>query len=239
MELEDDYFLPMEMVGLTCGLVSRAQMNDELEACPTFIVRDEQHWDPTEDTFLRNVSTVVGGKRCSADYFVLSVMDIDTNSYYNKFHYRGYEKVNDIYRAMSQVSTTYSQDLLVDELVSKVNISATYSNTRHHGTDPALLARKWGIGLNRAKYTLNCRTQQNVRYEILPLTRRYRTNLLYQILKRLSTILYTDIDFSEYKSVLGNDCVQIFTDGDGFLVAPPMQSDAHEDLPGGPETQPG
>ena len=53
----------MEMVGLMCGLVSRAPKNDELEACPTFIVGNKQHWYTTEENFLRNYAMVVGGKR--------------------------------------------------------------------------------------------------------------------------------------------------------------------------------
>ena len=32
MELEDDYFLLMEMVGSTCSIFSRAPTNDELDA---------------------------------------------------------------------------------------------------------------------------------------------------------------------------------------------------------------
>ena len=77
----------MEIVGSTCGIVSIAPTNDEIEACQTFIVSDKQHWDPTEDTFLSNVSTVVLGKEFSYDYFVCSVMAIDTNSYSNSFIY--------------------------------------------------------------------------------------------------------------------------------------------------------
>ena len=171
---------------------------------------------------MRNVSMAVGGKRWSADSFVRSVMDIDTNSYNNKFIYQDDEKVNDFERAMLQVYTSYSQDLLVDKLMSKVNISATYSKTRHHSTDPDILARKWGIGMNREKQTLNCTTQHNVISTIIPLSRRYRNYIMSHILKRLSTRFYTDTDFAEYKSVLGNYCVHIFTDGDGFVVALPM-----------------
>ena len=43
-------------------------------------------------------------------------------------------------------------------------------------------------------------------------------------MKIISTRFYTDTAFVEDKSMLGNDCVQIFTDGDGFVVALPMQS---------------
>ena len=50
--------------------------------------------------------------------------------------------MNNFDRAILQVSKSYSQELLVDNLMPKVNISVTYLKTRHHGTDPDLLAWK-------------------------------------------------------------------------------------------------
>ena len=47
-----------------------------------------------------------------------------------------------------------------------------------------------------------------------------------QRLKRLSTRLYTGTDFAEENSVLGNDCIQIFTDDDGFVVVLTIRSKA-------------
>ena len=35
-----------------------------------------------------------------------------------------------------------SLDMLVDEVTNDVNVSSTYTSTRHHGIDPNLLARK-------------------------------------------------------------------------------------------------
>ena len=56
----------------------------------------------------------------------------------------------------------------------------------------------------------------NVRSALLPLTRRYRTDLLSQRLKRLSTRFYTDTMFSKVgTSLRGNNCAQIFTNGNG------------------------
>lgn len=126
-----------------------------------------------------------------------------------------------------KVSTMVSSTALVREICNNVqidSIAATYSNKRHHGTDPHLLARKWGIGIKTAKDTLSCTTQHNIRSAVLPLTRRYRTDLLSQRLKRLSCRFYTDTAFAKEKSLVGNTCTQIFTDGKGFIVAFPMRS---------------
>ena len=67
-------------------------------------------------------------------------------------------------------------------------IQSAIPNKRHHGTDPNLLSRKWGIGLKKARDTLAKTTQLNIRSALLPLTRRYRTDLLSQRLKRLSSV---------------------------------------------------
>ena len=70
------------------------------------------------------------------------------------------------------------QDLMVDILISKVRVKrtrsgfVTYTDTQHHGISTDILARKWGIGLEKAKRTPQSTTQDNVRSEPKPLTRR-------------------------------------------------------------------
>ena len=98
------------------------------------------------------------------------------------------------------------------------------TNDRHHDVSPELLAQKWGIGLEKAKATLNCTTQNCIRSAIMPLTRRYRTDLMLQRLRRLRTTWYTDTLFAKEKSITGNKCAQMFTDGDGFAYVHPMKS---------------
>ena len=101
------------------------------------------------------------------------------------------------------------------------------TSKRHHGVDAELLSLKWGIGLEKAKNTIRHTTQLNVRSALLPLTRRYRTDLLSQRLKRLTTRFYTDTMFSKIgTSLRGNQCTQIFTDGNGAVFAYPMRSKA-------------
>ena len=217
--LGDDEILPLEMRGSTCGMTTRAPTNNELETCRNIYMSDEQHWDPNDATFHRMISSLGGGKRYSADP---SIMAVDTN----KFIYRNDSNIYEYDRAMSQISTGFTPGLMIESMQNSVNISATYSGERHHGTDPHLLARKWGIGLNKAKQTLECTTQQNIRSAILPLTRRYRTDLLSQRLRRLSSRFFTDTAFAKEASILGNTCAQIFTDGDGFVMAIPMKSKA-------------
>jgi len=67
----------------------------------------------------------------------------------------------------------------------------------------------------------------NIRSALLPLTSRYRTDLLSQRLRRLDTRFYTDTMFSKIgTSLRGNTCTQIFTDGNGSIFAYSMRSKA-------------
>ena len=61
-----------------------------------------------------------------------------------------------------------AQDLMVDRLISKVRVKITrsgfitYTDKQHHGISTDLLATKWGIGIDKAKRTLQSTTQDNV-----------------------------------------------------------------------------
>jgi len=207
---------------------TRAPTNDEIDNCTNIIMSNEQHWDPNEATFLRNISSVEGGKRYSAGFLSL-IMVIKTNTCGNKFNSDN-TNILDQNQGMSQMSTGLTLDLLVQGLHNSVNdISATYCQKRHHGTDLHLLACKWGIRITKAIQTLKCTTQQNIRSAILPLIHGYRTDLFSQQLRRLFTRFFTDTAFAKEKSTNGNGCVQIFTDGEGFVMAIPMKSKSEAD----------
>ena len=53
---------------------------------------------------------------------------------------------------------------------------ATITSERHSSITPENLARKWNIGLDTAKRTLQITTQNGVRAEIHPLHRQYRVD---------------------------------------------------------------
>ena len=118
---------------------------------------------------------------------------------------------------------------MVDRLISKVTVKrtrsgfATHTDKRHHGISADLLAIKWGIGIYKEKWTLQYITQDNVRSDMKPTKRRYRKDFLSQRLRRFNYRFYTDMLFSKDKSIVGNTCAQIFTDG-GFVQIFPMRS---------------
>jgi len=136
---------------------------------------------------------------------------------------RGQVCASDFFDVCASELCSYEFDLLQG---SPTHIMAQIrTSDRHHGVDANLLSLKWGIGLEKAKDTLRNTTQLNIRSALLPLTRRYRTNLLSQRLRRLNTRFYTDTMFSKIgTSLRGNTCAQIFTDGNGAVFAYPMRT---------------
>ena len=130
------------------------------------------------------------------------------------------------------VSTGLVPELILESIVCKVRSKKTrtgyptITDDWHHVISPELLAQKWGIGIEKVKDKIRGTAQNSIRSAILPLTWKYRTDFLSQILHRLSSTCYTDTLFSTQKSILGNTCAQMFTDGKGFTYVHPMKSKA-------------
>ena len=126
-------------------------------------------------------------------------------------------------RAMVNVSTRLSEDLVVCRLIGNTRVSMTRrgyaknTNERHHLVTLELLARKWGIGLEKAKEVLHEKTQDCISLALIPLTRRYRIDLISQLLRRLSTTFYTEVLFAKQKYIIGNTSAKITTDREGFV----------------------
>ena len=110
---------------------------------------------------------------------------------------------------MANVYIGLDQDLMVDRLISKVRVKrtrsgfATHTYKRHHGISVDLLARKWRIGIDKEKRTLQSTTQDNLRSDMKPLIRRYRTDFLLQRLHLLDCRFYTDALFEKDKFIVG------------------------------------
>ena len=74
-------------------------------------------------------------------------------------------EIHDFDRAMVNTSIILYQYLIVDRLIGHIRVSmnkkvyAKITNERHHLVKPELFARKWGIGLEKAKYMLKATTQ--------------------------------------------------------------------------------
>ena len=224
IEADDNTYIPMEMAGSTCGFITRYPTDDELATCRQITLSDEDEWNPSKTHF--QVSLMEAEKYNTN----LSTRLVYATNGRNQI--QDDIAIHEFDRALTDISLGLSQDLIAERIISNVKTRqqrfgfATITNERHHGVDPELLAQKWGIGLEKAKATLRNTTQNSIRSAVGPLTRRYRTDFMSQRLRRLSTTWYTDTLFAKNKSLVGNTCAQMFTDGDGFTYVHPMKSKA-------------
>ena len=122
----------------------------------------------------------------------------------------------------SAVFSLYSDAILVPDAPTGTHgtshISATFTSERHSSISFENLSRKWQIGLETAKRTLQVTTQRGVRTAVHPLHRRYRVDHLHLNRRRLNGDWFTDTLFSKVISLQGNSCAQVFTNGNFTTV---------------------
>jgi hypothetical protein len=92
---------------------------------------------------------------------------------------------------------------------------------RHSDVSAQELSERWFIGIAQAHETIKVTTQNYTRSAILPLSRRYRADRIYEK-PLLRGDYYTDTMDGRCKSLDGNRYAQIMANKDYFAVAYPM-----------------
>jgi hypothetical protein len=115
------------------------------------------------------------------------------------------------------VAMAYRDD--VDEAMEKRKASVLTSD-RHSKVGAEELSRKWNIGLETAKATLDVMMQHGVRTVVHPMSRRLRVDHLHLHRPRLKGTWYLDTLIAKVKSLLGNKCANVFTNGKYTKVVP-------------------
>ena len=139
-----------------------------------------------------------------------------------------------VYQVQVHDTTLYEySNTLADRLVAQVMVNdhttdvpgqKTFrSDERHATVDANELSERWGIGLKQAKQTVKATTQRGVRSALLPLSRRYRADRMFE-LKRLRQDMYTDTLDGRCKSMDGNRYGQVFANKSFFAAIYPMDT---------------
>jgi hypothetical protein len=89
-----------------------------------------------------------------------------------------------------------------------------------------ILVKRWGIGLNMAHRTLTAMTQSGIRHILHPVERCYKTRQSHLHFPTLNTKFYTNTMFSMMKSIRGNKCAQVFTNGLGYDLFYPLKKES-------------
>jgi hypothetical protein len=231
INIDDEFVIPFEMTGTTIYFESRVPSNWELDNCRIIVMTDESTWDPntvsiatvTSEPILRptresqrepmRVANAVDELRCISDVYDEKTMIQSMVSCVN----------------IATLRRTISNTDDDDDEPSTRQVSFIGARNRHSHVTPEEVARKFKCGLDTAKQTLKTTTQHGVRHAIHPLHRRYRVDHLDLNRRRLHDTFYTDTMFSKVKSLNGNVCAQVFTNGRYTRVFP-MPSKSSENI---------
>jgi hypothetical protein len=115
------------------------------------------------------------------------------------------------------VAMAYRDD--VDKAMEKHKASVLMLD-RHSKVCPEELSRKWNIGLQMAKATLDMMTQHGIQTAVHPMSRWLSVDHLHLHRPRLKGTWYLNTLIAKVKSVLGTKCANVFTNGKYTKVVP-------------------
>jgi hypothetical protein len=114
----------------------------------------------------------------------------------------------------------------VGEVLTDVLAPPTFTTeNRKADVSPEALSNRWCISLQQAKLTLKHSTQIYRRSALLPLSRRYKADRIYDR-NRLGGEWFTDTVFGPGKSRMGNKCGQLFANDSHFETFFPKDTES-------------
>jgi len=242
----NETFIPFNTTGTIVYFESRVPTDWEMRNLPIIMLTSEE-WDPVnvglgsgrsiEANEMRTIRALESGipKRKMA-----AMKQRELNS--------RVEQYGEVKCELGKISLTFNEKTFCKRLIGSVNIATAHradideaiekqkesgviTTDRHSKVGPEELSRKWNIGLQMAKDTLKVTTQHGVRTAVHPMTRRLRVDHLHLHRPRLHGMWFLDMLIAKVKSLLGNKCANVFTNGK-FTKVVPMASrkDAGESL---------
>lgn len=116
---------------------------------------------------------------------------------------------------LGQVSSCY----LEEETNSRI-IASTVTTDMHSVISAENMSKKWKIGIETAKRTMQVTTQCGVRTAMHPITRRYRVDHLQLHKNRLNSHFYGNSLVAKTKSLQGNNGAPVYTNGKFTAIYP-------------------
>ena len=214
---DDTTLIPLKADGTTIYMNTRTPSDHELQTCPHVVLTSKAPWDPRAVSFPKPTHLVEEGKLAQRVSQIRSSRSEAFNS--DEF-------------AASNLGI-YDVSCLTERLIAEVNVTDVMedvpsrrtfiSRDRHSQVSPEELSERWGIGLQQAKNTIKITTQKGVRSAILPLSRRYCADRVFER-PLLRGDFYTDTMDARAKSLEGNKYAQVFANRDLFAIAYPMST---------------
>ena len=236
---DDDFVIPLQTKGTNVIMETRSPTDEELQNCRQIELSLPQYWDPHTVRFpnaTRSVEEEITElhherKRITSSLSTLtpSLEEIDDSDSDNDSA-NGCPEIFDLDRMQQRlisgvraseapplrtVSSTRQQDVPI--------VPTFQSKSRHSDVTASDLSERWCISLFQATETLKRTTQRFVRSAILPLSRRYRADRMFE-LPRLRGDWFTDTLDGRVKSKDGNKHAQVFANKSYFASVFPMET---------------
>ena len=221
---DGNVIIPLHSAGTTIYLDTRSPTDKEVQECRHIQYTSKQEWNPNAVCFSESATRLEEGKlkaRVDAIRAQYKLSDHDECGVCDQLHpYRCGDVVS---LGPSELVERVIAEVRVESVLDDVPSRRTFvSNERHTRVSPAELSERWGIGLSQATKTIQVTTQKGMRSAILPLSRRYRADRVFER-PLLRGQFSTDTMDGRVKSLDGNRYAQVFATKDLFAAAYPMQ----------------
>ena len=207
----DNLFIPLQSTGSTIYFNSSAPTFAEVEDHRHQIIGPE-HWDPVTVRLRDCPTSDSRAVEIAAASTRLPLASVSFNHQATELM----EDCHDPQVVLSSISTA-----LDEKTFDKMLLSKLVTEKRHSPITPEEVAKKFGIGLDTAKKTLQVTTQRGIRHAIHPIHRHYRTDHLDLHRKRLKGKWFLDTLVARHQSLSGNKYLHVFTNGE-FTKAFPV-----------------
>ena len=218
---ESAVVIPMATVGTNILVTTRTPTQDEIDECPHIVLTSQREWDPSKVKF-PSPRWTIDEDRAGRISSVTTRSSENNEVFGELFNVDGFSA-----RLISSCRVTSlptPQTMISNVVVSDIPTPNTFiSGERKSDVTAESLAEKWLIGLDTAKQTLEHTTQRLIRSAILPLSRRYKADRIFQ-LPRLQGTWFSDTVDGHGKSRDGNLYGQIFANEAYFATIYPMDT---------------
>jgi hypothetical protein len=233
--------IPLSLDNISSGFVSRKATWAEYKQYPHFELTSPMRWGPSSDKFAKQEETHVSSV-CVAERLLAT--DPTRNA----------SRLVSAVQSLRTMHTPigHEEGSLADRLVAAVNVApddsvgddlsgrndndvypmdfesrelfALSTSEKRSVITPEILSRRWGVGLDTAKRTLQVTTQSGIRNVLARGKRKVRLKLDHLAFPNLSGKRYSDTMFSKTQSVSGHLTAQVLTNGQVSDHFYPMKS---------------
>ena len=222
MTAEKDFNMELLIQGTTIFANTYTPSDVELNTFPHVVLSSPQPWDPHNVVFKQTTRDFE-----SAMEAVRGIHSVTVDSFQDEI-YNPYTAVSRMIHSVKREGDTKSHPELVKSSLhisqNDIPVPSTFqSKSRHTDVSADDLSERWCISVNQAARTIKNTTQRFLRSAILPLSRRYRADRMFQR-KLLDGDWATDTFDGRTKSLDGNRYAQIFSNKQYFSRVYPMDS---------------